>query len=149
MLYINLWSLTHKGGGASSSQYYFSESSLSVHSVFEDRESLNPFSLRLFFSFFLLWSGKAWSIEGFCFSSQMKMQHPFYIDKHKEAKRNSSMKPKAAVGWLTYLTPSCLRRGSGGDRDPRRWGTRETIPNTTLSPPQWFLHLDGQQWEPF
>ena len=32
------------------------------------------------------------------------------------------------VGW-TCLTPSSHRRGTGGDRDPRRWGKRETIPN--------------------
>ena len=25
------------------------------------------------------------------------------------------------------LTPSCLRRGAGGDRDSRRWGKRETV----------------------
>ena len=30
----------------------------------------------------------------------------------------------------------CLRRGPGGDRDPRKWGRRETIPNATLSPPE-------------
>ena len=47
---------------------------------------------------------------------------------------------------LQCLTPSCLRRGTGGDRDPRRKGKWETlslslslyiyiyIPNTTLSP---------------
>ena len=29
--------------------------------------------------------------------------------------------------WLNGLTPSCLRRGTGGDRDPRRWGKRESI----------------------
>ena len=43
------------------------------------------------------------------------------------------------IGWLagyTCITPSCLRRGTGGDRDPRRWGKRETIPYTTLSPPE-------------
>ena len=42
------------------------------------------------------------------------------------------------------IAPSCRRRGSGGDRDPRRWGKRETIPNATLSPPEWLLH-----YEPF
>ena len=36
--------------------------------------------------------------------------------------------------WLVKpvsFTPSCLRRGTGGDRDPRRWvgRKRETIPN--------------------
>ena len=34
------------------------------------------------------------------------------------------------------LTPSCLRRGSGGLRDSRRWGKRETLRIATLSPPQ-------------
>ena len=34
------------------------------------------------------------------------------------------------------LTLSCHRRGTGGDRDPRRWEKRETIPNATLSPPE-------------
>ena len=32
------------------------------------------------------------------------------------------------------LTPSCLRRGTAGDRDPRRWGKRETLPNVTPLP---------------
>ena len=32
--------------------------------------------------------------------------------------------------------PSCLQRGTGRDRDPSRWGRRETIPNTALSPPE-------------
>ena len=53
------------------------------------------------------------------------------------------------VAWLvgsTGLTPSCLGRGTGGDRDPRRWGRRETVPNVTLSPPGWLLmHSDGQR----
>ena len=35
---------------------------------------------------------------------------------------------------LTCLTPGCLRRGADGDRHPGRWGKRETVPNTTLSP---------------
>ena len=35
---------------------------------------------------------------------------------------------------LNLMTPSCLRRGTGVDRDPRRWGKRETIPIAT------FLH---------
>ena len=50
----------------------------------------------------------------------------------------------------TRLTPSCLWRGTGRDRNPRRsgWG-RETIPVATLSPPEWLLHKDGQWWEPF
>jgi len=34
----------------------------------------------------------------------------------------------------TCFTPSCLRRGTGGDRDPRRWGKKGTILWTTLSP---------------
>ena len=38
------------------------------------------------------------------------------------------------------LTPSCLQRGPGGDRDPKRWGKREVIPNATLSPPERLLH---------
>ena len=42
--------------------------------------------------------------------------------------------PERLVGWLKCLTPSCLRRGTGGDRGhPRRLGERETTPNTTLS----------------
>ena len=28
--------------------------------------------------------------------------------------------------YLTCITPGCLRRGSGGDRDPRRWGKQKT-----------------------
>ena len=56
------------------------------------------------------------------------------------------------VGWLvreTCLTPSCLRRGPGGDRDPRRWGKREAIPkavyiipvpNASLASPECLLH---------
>ena len=40
--------------------------------------------------------------------------------------------------------PSCLQRGAdtphslSGDWVPRKWGKRETIPNTTLSPPVGF-----------
>ena len=30
------------------------------------------------------------------------------------------------IGYIC-LTPSCLRRGTGGDGDPRTWGKRETI----------------------
>ena len=37
---------------------------------------------------------------------------------------------------LFCLTPSCLRGGPGGDRDPGRWGKRETIPNTIQPPPE-------------
>ena len=50
----------------------------------------------------------------------------------------------------TCLTPSCLWRGTGRDRNPRRsgWG-RETIPAATLSPPEWLLYKDGQRWETF
>ena len=42
------------------------------------------------------------------------------------------------VGWVLLklgLVPSggCLReRGTGGDRDPRRWGKRETVSNVIL-----------------
>ena len=35
----------------------------------------------------------------------------------------------------TGLTPSCLQRGAGGDRDPKRLRKREAVPNATLSPP--------------
>ena len=37
---------------------------------------------------------------------------------------------------LDMFNWSCLRRGSGEDRDPRRLGKRETVPDATLSPPQ-------------
>ena len=33
-------------------------------------------------------------------------------------------------------------RGTGGDRDPRSWGKRETIPNPTLSPPEVLEGID-------
>ena len=33
----------------------------------------------------------------------------------------------------TGLTPSCFRRGTGGDRDPRRWGKKKTITMGYLS----------------
>ena len=45
--------------------------------------------------------------------------------------------------------PRCLRRGTGGDRDPRRRGKRETLPIATLSPLEWFLHSDVQRCKPF
>ena len=36
--------------------------------------------------------------------------------------------------WLVKLVlPS---RGTGGDRDPRRWENRKTIPNATLASPE-------------
>ena len=38
---------------------------------------------------------------------------------------------------------SCLWRGIGGDQDPSRRGKRETIPNTTLSPWEWFCIQTG------
>jgi len=41
------------------------------------------------------------------------------------------------VGY-TYQTPSCLRRDTGVDRNPRRCGKKETIPNVTPSPLEWF-----------
>ena len=41
------------------------------------------------------------------------------------------------------------RLGTDGDRDPRRWGKRETIPTATLWPAQRFEHEDGQRWGPF
>ena len=31
---------------------------------------------------------------------------------------------------------SYRQRGTGGERGPKRWGKRETGPNTTLSPPE-------------
>ena len=34
------------------------------------------------------------------------------------------------------ITLSPQEVGTGGDRDPRRWGKRETVPNITLSPPE-------------
>ena len=42
-------------------------------------------------------------------------------------------------GYPTRVTQN--RRGSGGDRDPRRWGLgggggRGTVPNSELSPPE-------------
>ena len=40
------------------------------------------------------------------------------------------------VGLVNGFTPSCLGRRTGGDRDPRRLGKRETVPNATLSPPE-------------
>ena len=42
--------------------------------------------------------------------------------------------------WLvkTCLTPSSLRRGTGGDPNHRRWGKRDTITKTTQSSPEWF-----------
>ena len=40
----------------------------------------------------------------------------------------------------TCLMQSCLETGTGGDRDPRRWGKRETIPIATLAPPEWLLN---------
>ena len=39
--------------------------------------------------------------------------------------------------WFGYscLTPNCLRGGSGGDGDPRRWaGKTETVAKAALSP---------------
>ena len=42
-----------------------------------------------------------------------------------------------SLDWLVNLncsTPSCFRRGTGRDRDPRMQGKKETIPNATLSP---------------
>ena len=38
------------------------------------------------------------------------------------------------------LTPSCLQRATGGDRDPKGWGKREVMPNATLSAPERLLH---------
>ena len=38
--------------------------------------------------------------------------------------------------WLNLL----FARSTGGDRDPRRWGKRETILNATQSPPERYLH---------
>ena len=43
--------------------------------------------------------------------------------------------------WFISLTPSWLWGRTGGDRDPRRWGERETVPNAALSPPEWWLYL--------
>ena len=45
----------------------------------------------------------------------------------------------ADVLLLKMPATGCLRRGTGGDRDPRRWGKRETIPNAALSPPERLL----------
>ena len=40
---------------------------------------------------------------------------------------------------LTVLTPSSLRRNTGGGRDPRWWEMkRQSTSNATLSPTQWF-----------
>ena len=44
--------------------------------------------------------------------------------------------PGGGGGGELYLTLHCHHRGTGGDRDARSWGKRETIPNTTLSPPE-------------
>ena len=42
------------------------------------------------------------------------------------------------LDWLVkrVLTPSCLRRSTGEDQTPRRWGKMETISNATLSSPE-------------
>ena len=50
-------------------------------------------------------------------------------DGHRTSVKQTVTRPDCLVGYCC-LTPSCLRRGAGGDRDPRRWGKRETIPNT-------------------
>ena len=47
-----------------------------------------------------------------------------------------------SVWWLdveTCLTSNCIQRGSGGNRDPRRWGKEETVPSATLSLPDCLL----------
>ena len=31
------------------------------------------------------------------------------------------------IGWLNWFNADCLRRGKGGDRDPRRWGKEKTV----------------------
>ena len=46
-------------------------------------------------------------------------------------------------GWVVgyiCLIRRCLQGGTGRHQDPRRWGKRKTVPNTTLSPPEWLLH---------
>ena len=42
------------------------------------------------------------------------------------------------AGAVKWLKPSGLRRGglTGEDREPRKWGTGETISNASLSPPE-------------
>ena len=47
---------------------------------------------------------------------------------------HSSLTGIACLVGYTCLTPSCLRRGTGGDRNNRRWGKRETVLTATLSP---------------
>ena len=44
---------------------------------------------------------------------------------------------------LPCLTLGCLWSGTCGDWDPRRWGKRETVPDTMLSPPEWFCNKMG------
>ena len=47
------------------------------------------------------------------------------------------------AGNFGCLTPSCLRRGTVGDRDPKKVGG--AIPSATLSSPESLLHSDGQR----
>ena len=48
------------------------------------------------------------------------------------------------VEW-TCLTPRCLWRGSGEVRDLKRWGKREIIPNTALSPPDFCVTMGSDE----
>ena len=84
----------------------------------------------------------------------------------KSAQSSSTTRPKLLVywhlkgqsgslfhqwtGWLTRLTRSCLRELLEGTEIPGRGvGERESVPNTTLSSPEWLVQRDGQWWEPF
>ena len=75
------------------------------------------------------------------FQSMISVQVLIYTTGAGESKPwKGNLSLVGSVGY-TCLTPSCLRRGAGSNWDPRSWRKRiETIPNATLSPPEWLLH---------
>ena len=65
----------------------------------------------------------------FCLLMSFASYKSFETNNYSMGSKHGSLHhwPASLFVGQTCLTPSCLRRGSGGDRDPIRWGKRETI----------------------
>ena len=134
-------------------------------------------TLRMWYSFFACLYTRRTSVYSLTRRTQMKKKSTVWQCSHwKTTTNNNNNKIPQFRQWAcqkwpystkallsgifrwTYLTPNCLRKdGADWKLDPktvRYWEAgegREALAkrHTTLSPPEWFLHQNRQQWMSF
>ena len=65
-------------------------------------------------------------------SGEMGRGHTITVNRHVVSMVQGRQQNLSFTGFI----PSCLRRGTDGDRDPGRWGKRGAVPTASLSPPE-------------